>query len=106
MKLQLYSEGFRYRFVTKNFVDGRNRRVHPEVLDKKEGEEEESTARHPPIVLRSRCGCCGAGGVMDMSPADRLAAAIDQAFRDVDGTSKSQVFEVADAVVLAGEEAT
>ena len=99
MKQELYGKGFRYHFVGiggggSGRVGGR---VHPENMMNE-------MVEHPPIMLRSWCGCCGGGGggggggeregKETTTPADRLAAAIDSAFCNEDGTSKSQVFEM------------
>ena len=99
MKLKLYHNGFRYRFVSTQ-----NQSKQPRILkNAKVSPEELLTVENeiPKIILRSRIGlCCGPSSskpskiTKDLVPVDYLAKSIMESFRNEDGSSKSQVFEV------------
>jgi hypothetical protein len=117
MKAALHQEGFRYRFVNQNNnrakKNGKTNRVSPEEIVTNEVGAEVEVEELPSIVLRSKCGmCCNTQsfnvidnkidliGTADannntvLSPLDYLELRIQAAFKNEDGTSKSQVFEI------------
>jgi 1-acyl-sn-glycerol-3-phosphate acyltransferase len=87
MKMKLFQQGFRYRFVNKGTLRGG--RVHPE----EDGGEEVGL---PSIAVRTRCGCCTPNVErlsQGVDPLEYLASSIQEAFTDDEGKTRSQIFE-------------